>query len=119
MLLRAVTPLEGLDAMHVVRGPAARRDRNLRSGLVRFTQTLGIDGILITNLVTVDQGASPSSTAASRPRRTAPLSPGSASPRRGPALALLRSRSSRSLPPLWLRGALELVPPERLMLVTL
>ena len=46
VLLRALTPLEGLDAMHAARGPAARRDRDLCSGPAKLTQALGIDGEL-------------------------------------------------------------------------
>ena len=44
VLLRALTPLEGLDAMYAARGPAARRDRDLCSGPAKLTQALGIDG---------------------------------------------------------------------------
>ena len=46
VLLRALTPLEGLDAMYAARGPAARRDRDLCSGPAKLTQALGIDGSL-------------------------------------------------------------------------
>ena len=46
VLLRALTPLEGLDAMYAARGPAARRDRDLCSGPAKLTQALGIDGYL-------------------------------------------------------------------------
>ena len=46
VLLRALVPLEGLDAMYAARGPAARRDRDLCSGPAKLTQALGIDGSL-------------------------------------------------------------------------
>ena len=46
VLLRALTPLEGIDAMYAARGPAARRDRDLCSGPAKLTQALGIDGDL-------------------------------------------------------------------------
>ena len=44
VLLRALTPLAGLDAMYEARGPAARRDRDLCSGPAKLTQALGIAG---------------------------------------------------------------------------
>ena len=44
VLLRALTPLEGLDTMYAARGRAARRDRDLCSGPAKLTQALGIDG---------------------------------------------------------------------------
>ena len=44
VLLRALTPLEGLDAMYAARGRAARRDRDLCSGPAKLTGALGIDG---------------------------------------------------------------------------
>ena len=57
VLLRALTPLEGLEAMHEVRGPAARRDRDLCSGPAKLTQALGIDGDLDgADLVSGDRG---------------------------------------------------------------
>ena len=57
VLLRALTPLEGLDAMYAARGPAARRDRDLCSGPAKLTQALGIDGDLDgANLATADRG---------------------------------------------------------------
>ena len=57
VLLRALTPLEGLDAMYESRGPAARRDRDLCSGPAKLTQALGIDGTLDgANLIAGDQG---------------------------------------------------------------
>ena len=57
VLLRALTPLRGLDAMYTARGPAARRDRDLCSGPAKLTQALGIDGALDgADLVTGDRG---------------------------------------------------------------
>ena len=57
VLLRALTPLEGLDTMYEARGPAARRDRDLCSGPAKLTQALGIDGAVDgADLVTGDQG---------------------------------------------------------------
>jgi DNA-3-methyladenine glycosylase len=43
VLLRALDPLSGLDAMRTAR-PAAKRDRDLCSGPARLTQALGIVG---------------------------------------------------------------------------
>ena len=57
VLLRALTPLGGLDAMYEARGPAARRDRDLCSGPAKLTQALGMDGTLDgADLVTADMG---------------------------------------------------------------
>ena len=57
VLLRALTPLEGLEAMYAARGPAARRDRDLCSGPAKLTQALGIEGLLDgANLVSGNQG---------------------------------------------------------------
>ncbi len=57
VLLRALTPLEGVDAMYAARGPVARRDRDLCSGPAKLTQALGIDGTLDgAGLVTGDRG---------------------------------------------------------------
>ena len=57
VLLRALTPLDGLDAMYAARGPAARRDRDLCSGPAKLTQALGIDGTLDgADLVSGDRG---------------------------------------------------------------
>ena len=57
VLLRALTPLEGLDAMYAARGPVARRDRDLCSGPAKLTQALGIDGDFDgTDLVTGEHG---------------------------------------------------------------
>ncbi|MCY4665336.1 MAG: DNA-3-methyladenine glycosylase [Acidimicrobiaceae bacterium] len=56
VLLRALTPLQGVDAMYAARGPAARRDRDLCSGPAKLTQALGIDGDLDgADLVTGDR----------------------------------------------------------------
>ena len=44
VLLRALTPLRGLDLMRTRRGPAARRNRDLCSGPAKLTQALSIDG---------------------------------------------------------------------------
>lgn len=44
VLLRALIPLEGLDAMRAARGPKAKRDRDLCSGPAKLAQALGIDG---------------------------------------------------------------------------
>ena len=43
VLLRALTPLEGLEAMYAARGPTARRDRDLCSGPAKLTQAMGVD----------------------------------------------------------------------------
>ena len=57
VLLRALTPLQGVDAMYAARGPAARRDRDLCSGPAKLTQALGIDGTLDgADLTTGDRG---------------------------------------------------------------
>ena len=57
VLLRALTPLHGLEAMYAARGPAARTDRDLCSGPAKLTQALGIDGALDgANLVSGDHG---------------------------------------------------------------
>jgi DNA-3-methyladenine glycosylase len=56
VLLRALAPLEGLDAMRAAR-PAARRDRDLCSGPAKLCQALGIDRALDgSDLVTGDRG---------------------------------------------------------------
>ena len=58
VLLRALTPLESLEAMYEARGPAARRHRDLCSGPAKLTQALGIDGALDgADLVSGDRGA--------------------------------------------------------------
>ena len=44
VLLRALAPLAGHDAMFERRGPAARRDRDLCSGPGKLTQAMGIVG---------------------------------------------------------------------------
>ncbi len=57
VLLRALTPLHGLEAMHAARGPAARTERDLCSGPAKLTQALGIDGALDgADLVSGDRG---------------------------------------------------------------
>ena len=57
VLLRALTPLEGLEAMYAARGPAARTERDLCSGPAKLTQALGIDGALDgADLVSGDRG---------------------------------------------------------------
>ena len=57
VLLRALTPLAGLDAMFEARGPVARRERDLCSGPAKLTQALGIDGALdAADLVDADRG---------------------------------------------------------------
>ena len=55
VLLRALTPIQGLDSIYAARGPAARTERDLCSGPAKLTQALGIDGTLDgANLVTGD-----------------------------------------------------------------
>ena len=57
VLLRALKPLEGLEAMYAARGPVARRDLDLCSGPAKLTQALGIDGDLDgADLVSGDRG---------------------------------------------------------------
>ena len=57
VLLRALTPLRGLEAMRVARGAAARRRRDLCSGPAKLTQALGLDGSHDgADLVTADRG---------------------------------------------------------------
>jgi DNA-3-methyladenine glycosylase len=57
VLIRALAPLEGLEAMRAARGPTARRDRDLCSGPAKLAQALGLtrahDGA---DLVTGDRG---------------------------------------------------------------
>jgi DNA-3-methyladenine glycosylase len=56
VLLRALAPVAGLDAMRAAR-PAARRDRDLCSGPAKLCQAFGIDGTFDgTDLVTGDRG---------------------------------------------------------------
>lgn len=66
VLLRALAPIEGIEAMRADRGPAARRDRDLCSGPGKLTQAMGIgrqhDGVdLVAGgpLSVVDDGAGP------------------------------------------------------------
>lgn len=57
VLLRALTPVRGLEAMHAARGPAARHRRDLCSGPAKLTQALGLDGRHDgADLVTGDRG---------------------------------------------------------------
>ncbi len=57
VLLRALTPLQGLPAMHAARGAAAKRPRDLCSGPAKLTQALGLNGDFNgANLVTADKG---------------------------------------------------------------
>lgn len=56
VLIRALTPLRGLEAMRYAR-PAARSTRDLCSGPAKLTQALGIDGSFDrADLVSGDQG---------------------------------------------------------------
>lgn len=56
VLLRAVAPVTGIEAMRVARAKA-RRDRDLTSGPARLTQALGLDGTFGgADLVTADRG---------------------------------------------------------------
>ncbi len=58
VLLRALTPLQGLQDMYEARGPAARHDRDLCSGPAKLTRALGIDGDLDgADLATADRSA--------------------------------------------------------------
>ncbi|HVF75390.1 MAG TPA: DNA-3-methyladenine glycosylase [Acidimicrobiales bacterium] len=57
VLLRAVAPLDGLDAMRAARGATARRDRDLCSGPAKLAQAFGITGAHDgADLVTGDRG---------------------------------------------------------------
>jgi DNA-3-methyladenine glycosylase len=57
VLLRALAPLDGLDAMRAARGPTARRDRDLCNGPAKLCQALGITGVHDgADLVTGDRG---------------------------------------------------------------
>ncbi len=57
VLLRGLTPLDGLDAMRAARGPAARSDRDLCNGPGKLGQALGLDRTFDgADLVTGDQG---------------------------------------------------------------
>lgn len=56
VLLRALAPLSGVDAMFAAR-PAARRERDLCSGPAKLCQALGLDGSFDgADLVTADRG---------------------------------------------------------------
>ena len=57
VLLRALTPVAGLDEMRAARGPAARLDRDLCSGPGKLCQALGVDRTFDgADLVTGDRG---------------------------------------------------------------
>jgi DNA-3-methyladenine glycosylase len=43
VLLRALAPVVGIEAMYAAGGPAARRDRDLCSGPGKLTQAIGVD----------------------------------------------------------------------------
>jgi DNA-3-methyladenine glycosylase len=45
VLLRALAPLEGVEAMRVARGPQARSERDLCSGPAKLCQAFGITGV--------------------------------------------------------------------------
>lgn len=45
VLLRALAPVSGIDAMRAARGPTARRDRDLCSGPAKLAQALGLTGL--------------------------------------------------------------------------
>jgi DNA-3-methyladenine glycosylase len=56
VLLRAASPLSGLDAMFAAR-PRARRERDLCSGPAKLCQAFGLDGSFDgADLVTADRG---------------------------------------------------------------
>ncbi len=58
VLLRAATPLQGMDAMYE-RRTKARRDRDLCSGPAKLCQAMGIDGVHDgSDLVVADRGIS-------------------------------------------------------------
>ncbi len=67
VLLRALEPVDGLDAMYRDRGRAARRERDLCSGPGKLTQALGLGGehdgadlVSGQQVAIVDEGAPPS-----------------------------------------------------------
>ena len=75
VLIRALTPLRGIDAMAQARGPAARRRRDLCSGPAKLTAALGITGdhngadLVTGDLgVTIRDDGTPVPAAASTPR---------------------------------------------------
>ncbi|MGI8756940.1 MAG: DNA-3-methyladenine glycosylase [Acidimicrobiales bacterium] len=75
VLLRALAPVRGVDAMRAVR-PAARRDLDLANGPAKLTQALGIDGrhdgLDLRRgehaIAVVDDGVAPPTTATTGPR---------------------------------------------------
>lgn len=69
VLLRAMEPLRGLEAMRALR-PAARRDRDIASGPGKLSQAMGITGELDgADLVTGDRGVAIVSDGTPPPRR--------------------------------------------------
>jgi DNA-3-methyladenine glycosylase len=57
VLLRALAPVAGVDAMRAARGVVAVRDRDLSSGPAKLTQALGLDGAFDgADLVVGDRG---------------------------------------------------------------
>jgi DNA-3-methyladenine glycosylase len=72
VLLRAVSPLAGLERMRTARGPAARRDRDLCSGPAKLCQAFGIDGAFDgADVVTGDRGVLIGDDGVPPPRRPA------------------------------------------------
>lgn len=73
VLLRALAPLEGIEAMRADR-PKARRDRDLTNGPARLTQALGITGeddgndLVGGRIVIVDDGTPPPERPVATPR---------------------------------------------------
>jgi DNA-3-methyladenine glycosylase len=69
VLLRALAPLAGVDAMYAAR-PRARRERDLCSGPAKLCQALGLDGSFDgADLVTADRGVWLGDDGTPRPRR--------------------------------------------------
>jgi DNA-3-methyladenine glycosylase len=57
VLLRALSPVAGLDEMRAARGTVAVRERDLCSGPAKLTQALGLDGAFDgSDIVTGDRG---------------------------------------------------------------
>jgi DNA-3-methyladenine glycosylase len=70
VLLRAIAPLEGLDAMRAARGPKITRDRDLGNGPAKLCQALGLDRAYDgADLVTADRGVTILDAGLSPPRR--------------------------------------------------